>query len=114
MPITPSTHRFFAKTSESPSPSLVHSVTDATASPLLLSVTEAARLLNVSPRTVWSLTESGSLPHVRIGRRVLPTDLADGLALAKLDLYQPQLVHDLFTRMALLPMTWILLIQVEV
>lgn len=67
----PSTHRVFAKTSESPRPSLPHSATDVAVSPLLLSVTEAARLLNVSPRTVWSLTESGSLPHVRIGRRVL-------------------------------------------
>lgn len=43
--------------------------------PLLLSVDEAARLLNVASRTVWTLTKSGTLPHVRIGRRVLyPVD----------------------------------------
>jgi excisionase family DNA binding protein len=43
--------------------------------PLLVGIDDVARLLNVSARTVWSLTESGSLPHLRIGRRVLyPVD----------------------------------------
>ncbi len=44
-------------------------------SPLLLGVDDVAKLLNVSARTVWTLTESGELPHLRIGRRVLyPVD----------------------------------------
>ena len=37
--------------------------------PLLLDVRAAARLLGVSPRTLFTLTRQG-LPHVRIGRRV--------------------------------------------
>ncbi|MFN0012135.1 MAG: helix-turn-helix domain-containing protein [Phycisphaerales bacterium] len=41
------------------------------AQPLLLDIAEAARLLSLSDRTVWTLTDSGELPHVRIGRRVL-------------------------------------------
>lgn len=45
------------------------------AEPLLVGIDDVARLLNVSSRTVWSLTNSGSLPHLRIGRRVLyPVD----------------------------------------
>jgi excisionase family DNA binding protein len=39
--------------------------------PLLVGVEEAARLLNVCSRTLWTLTQSGNLPHLRIGRRVL-------------------------------------------
>jgi excisionase family DNA binding protein len=43
--------------------------------PLLVGADEAARLLNVCSRTLWTLTNSGSLPHLRIGRRVLyPVD----------------------------------------
>jgi excisionase family DNA binding protein len=32
---------------------------------------QAARLMNVSPRTVWRLRASGEIPHIRIGRRCL-------------------------------------------
>jgi len=39
--------------------------------PLVVSAREAANLLGVSPRTIWSLTASGELPHARIGRRVV-------------------------------------------
>ncbi len=43
--------------------------------PILVGIDEAARMLGVSSRTVWTLTDSDSLPHVRIGRRVLyPVD----------------------------------------
>lgn len=44
---------------------------------LLLTATEAAEALAISPRTLWSLTDSGELPCVRIGRSVRydPTDL---------------------------------------
>jgi len=51
----------FAASLPSPNPS----------EPLLIGVEEVARLLNVSPRTVWTLTATGELPHLRIGRRVL-------------------------------------------
>jgi len=37
---------------------------------LLLTATEAARVLSVSPRTVWSMTASGELPVVRVRRAV--------------------------------------------
>lgn len=38
---------------------------------LLVDTREAARLLNISTRTLWTLTARGELPSVRIGRRVL-------------------------------------------
>lgn len=43
----------------------------------LLNANEAAKMLRVSPRTIWALTQDGSLACVRIGRRVLydPADL---------------------------------------
>jgi len=44
---------------------------------LLLKPKEAATLLAISPRLLWSLTQSGDLPCVRIGRAVRydPRDL---------------------------------------
>jgi len=39
--------------------------------PILVPVTEAARLLCISPRTLHELTRTGQVPHVRIQRRVL-------------------------------------------
>jgi hypothetical protein len=45
---------------------------DAPAATLLVPATEAARLLSVSPRTLWGITSPrGSLPVVRIGARCL-------------------------------------------
>ena len=43
----------------------------------LLDVNQAAKTLCVSPRTVWTLTNKGVLPSVKIGRRVLyaPDDI---------------------------------------
>lgn len=42
---------------------------------LLVGIDEVARMLNISARTVWTLTKAGGLPHLRIGRRVLyPVD----------------------------------------
>lgn len=38
--------------------------------PFLLTAREAARVLAVSPRTVWGLTAAGELPCVRIRRAV--------------------------------------------
>ena len=44
---------------------------------LLVTVEEAARLLSVSPRTLWGMTQRGEIPRVRIGRSVRydPADL---------------------------------------
>ena len=39
-------------------------------SPLLVTPREAARLLAVSERTLWSLAAAGEIPRVRIGRAV--------------------------------------------
>jgi excisionase family DNA binding protein len=36
----------------------------------LLTAQEAAKLLTVSPRTLWGLTKSGALPAIKIGRSV--------------------------------------------
>ena len=36
--------------------------------PRLLTVRETAQFLSISPRTLWSLTASGKIPVVRIGR----------------------------------------------
>ena len=46
-------------------------------SPILLSTRQAARLLGICERTLFSLTKKGEIPTVRIGRRVLydPRDL---------------------------------------
>jgi len=47
------------------------------ANPLLVDARQAARLLSVSPRTLFSLTKTGRIPVVRIGRatRYSPKDL---------------------------------------
>lgn len=56
--------------------------TDSTARPLALNATDAARMLGISARTLWTLTNSGEIPHARIGRRVIYplTDLESWLA----------------------------------
>ena len=38
---------------------------------MLLSIRDASVALGVSERTIWTLTQEGQLPHVRIGRRLL-------------------------------------------
>jgi len=38
---------------------------------LLANEREAAAMLSLSPRTVWSLADDGKIPYVRIGRRKL-------------------------------------------
>ena len=43
---------------------------------LALRPREAARALGISPRSLWSLTKDGEIPHARVGRTVLyPVDL---------------------------------------
>jgi excisionase family DNA binding protein len=39
--------------------------------PLALGAVEAARMLGIGTRTLWTLTKSGEIPHARVGRRVL-------------------------------------------
>jgi excisionase family DNA binding protein len=50
-----------------------------TLSPLLLTVREAAQLLAISERTLWTLTHTGRLRAVRVGRavRYARTDLEE-------------------------------------
>ena len=43
---------------------------------LLVKAPEAAKMLAVSPRVLWTLTNTGEMPCVRIGRSVR-YDLAD-------------------------------------
>ena len=45
-------------------------MSDTSPAKLLLTAKEAARLLSISPRTLWSLTQSGVIPCVRWGRLV--------------------------------------------
>lgn len=42
----------------------------APADALLVDAREAARMLSISTRTLWSLTDCGEIPCVRIGRSV--------------------------------------------
>ena len=35
---------------------------------LLLTATQAAESLAISPRKLWSMTQSGEVPHIRLGR----------------------------------------------
>lgn len=39
--------------------------------PKLLSTAEAAHLLGIGKRLLWSMTNAGEIPHVKIRRRVL-------------------------------------------
>lgn len=56
-----------------------------TAPESLLTYREAARLLGVTARTVWTLVDRGELPVVRFGRsvRIDPTDLRAFITHAK-------------------------------
>lgn len=39
--------------------------------PLLINATQAAKTMGISPRSLWTLTQAGTIPHVRLGRRVM-------------------------------------------
>ena len=45
--------------------------------PRLLSVSDTAKYLAISERTLWNLTHTQKIPSVRIGRRVVRYDLSD-------------------------------------
>lgn len=51
----------------------ITNTTEARTEQLAFSAGEAARLLNISTRLLWSLTSSGKIRCVRVGRRVLYT-----------------------------------------
>ncbi len=44
--------------------------TPPASSPILVDSREAARLLSISPRTLWQLTKVGEIPSLKIGRSV--------------------------------------------
>jgi excisionase family DNA binding protein len=45
---------------------------------LLVGAEDAAEILSISQRLLWTLTNKGEIPCVRVGRRILyaPSDLA--------------------------------------
>lgn len=51
-------------------PAPATSVTTAPIEPLLLRREDAAKLLAISPRLLWSLTRRGEIPHVRLAKSV--------------------------------------------
>lgn len=51
--------------------------------PLLINATKAAEILGISPRSLFTLTRTGTIPHVRLGRRVM---------------YSPQCLHEAVTK----------------
>jgi excisionase family DNA binding protein len=57
--------------------SIISGIAPDSISKLLLTAREAARALAISERTLWSLTNNGDIPSVRIGRAVRydPRDL---------------------------------------
>jgi excisionase family DNA binding protein len=58
---------------------------EKTIEPMLLTARQAARALSISERTLWSLTKSGQIPAVRIGRAVRydPADLRRWINLSR-------------------------------
>ncbi|MCC7353337.1 MAG: helix-turn-helix domain-containing protein [Anaerolineae bacterium] len=56
---------------------LIENLTDTE----LVTIEEAARLLRISPVTVWRMIKSGDLPALRIGRKTLRIRKSDLLAI---------------------------------
>jgi predicted DNA-binding transcriptional regulator AlpA len=50
--------------------------------PLLISAVQAAKELGISPRSLWTLTQAGTIPFIQLGRRVMysPSSLQDWVA----------------------------------
>jgi excisionase family DNA binding protein len=46
-------------------------------SPILVDCREAARLLSISPRTLWHLTNDGEIPSLKIGKKCVRYRLID-------------------------------------
>lgn len=49
---------------------------------MLISALKAAKTLGISPRSLWTQTQSGTIPFIKIGRRVMysPISLQDWVA----------------------------------
>ena len=58
--------------------------------PILWTAREAAKALNVSERTLWTLTQTGKIPAVRIGKRGIRYDPHDIQAWIKRAKHQPK------------------------
>lgn len=58
---------------------------DASDDVLLIDAGKAANMLSISKRSLWSMAQTGELPSVRFGRRVLfdPADLKAWVARKK-------------------------------
>lgn len=71
-------------------PAATHPTADR---PLFVSIAEAARLLSVSERLMYDLTDSGEIPAVRVGRRrkVVPRRALDELVELAMDGFDPSL-----------------------
>lgn len=50
---------------------------EQTIEPILLTVRQAAKMLNLSERTLFTLTKTGKIPVVKIGERGIRYDPAD-------------------------------------
>ena len=50
--------------------------------PMLISATMAAKTLGISPRSLWTLTQAGTIPFIQLGRRVMysPSSLQNWVA----------------------------------
>lgn len=46
-------------------------VSNSTQSEILVDAEAASQSLSISPRLLWTLTKSGEIPSLRLGRRVL-------------------------------------------
>lgn len=64
---------------------MFQSTTEQSVEPMLLTSRQAARMLAISERTLWSLTKDGQIPAVRFGRSVRydPRDLNAWIQSAK-------------------------------
>jgi excisionase family DNA binding protein len=51
----------------------------------LLTAKETAKILSISKRSLWTLTNNGAIPHIRFGRSIRydPSDLARWIAKQK-------------------------------
>jgi excisionase family DNA binding protein len=56
---------------------MFQTTTEQRVEPILLTVRQAANVLNLSERTLFSLTKTGKIPVVRIGDRGIRYDPAD-------------------------------------
>ena len=83
--IPQSTYKTVQNTELSRGPTMFQHRNEHTIEPMLLTARQAARILSISERTLWSLTKDRQIPAVRIGRAVRydPGDLRRWINLVK-------------------------------